>query len=360
MLVIRGGSLFSLIQECPGNFNTRSLPPARKCLKAPISSVRFHMRLTRTAWLRLLQATLSISLLYYLIQLIDWVSVGTLAQAGIVYDLWPGPVILLFGLSLAAERWRMILKFFRISLSRFDALSFYLAGTFYGLALPGVLGGDVVRIALCRSKTDSPSFSILSSVTIERGLGLWGVSLIGSLGTLMISSALRDEIGFSVQLISPAVAIGVPLSLLLAFLLVHYFGQLRFTLRFVEGIYKHIDKIVLLARDLPASLALKTLFLSTAFQSSDILIFYYFGSLLQIDIPFTFYIFVIPIVYLSTVLPISLGGVGIREGVLVWFLTMLGTPASDAVLLAFMVYLNRIVVALLGGGWYFLRQVCRI
>ncbi len=63
--------------------------------------------------LRLLQATISIAFVYYLLQLVDWQALEQLLVSGIFPALWPGPLILLLGLLLAAERWRAVLVFFR-------------------------------------------------------------------------------------------------------------------------------------------------------------------------------------------------------------------------------------------------------
>lgn len=50
----------------------------------------------------------------------------------------------------------------------------------------------------------------------------------------------------------------------------------------------------------------------------------------------------------------SLGGLGVREGVLTFFMVKTGVLASDAVFLGLLIYLTRIVLALTGGGIQFL------
>jgi hypothetical protein len=70
------------------------------------------MRLETKHSLRLLQAAISIAIVYYLLQLVDWKVLEQLLFSGILPALWPGPLILLLGLMLAAERWRAILGFF--------------------------------------------------------------------------------------------------------------------------------------------------------------------------------------------------------------------------------------------------------
>lgn len=296
-------------------------------------------------WLRLIQASLSAFLLYFLVQFIDWRSVQEVVRSGLIYELWPGPLFLIAGLVIAAERWRLLLDFLNISVLRSEALRMYLTGTFYGVMLPGVLGGDTVRIGLCAAKTRGAMSKILASITVERCLGLWGVSLLGTLGILALDAQMRDLLGWNVAMIAPGIAVGFPLGVLVLVLVIEGVGKERTRGNVLDPLvnfYAHF-------RSIPLLLLAGILLLSTIFQSAEIVVFYYFGSLLQINVPVTLYFAVVPIVYLSTVLPISLGGIGVRETALVWMLSKVGILAADAVLLAFLVYLNRIVVALMGG-----------
>jgi uncharacterized membrane protein YbhN (UPF0104 family) len=59
-------------------------------------------------------------------------------------------------------------------------------------------------------------------------------------------------------------------------------------------------------------------------------------------------LFVMPLVYVATVLPISLGGLGVREGVLSGLLMLFAVPRDDAILAAFLLYLAKVVVGLTG------------
>jgi glycosyltransferase 2 family protein len=283
--------------------------------------------------------------------------VSALARSGTVWALWPGPLILLAGLLVAAERWHLVLAFFGVSLKRLEALRLYLIGSFYGVVLPGVLGGDAVRVALCRARTGASLSPIIASVAIERGLGLWGVALIGTIGAFSIAPALRSTVGPHVLWIALVLALCAPLALLVSLRcsgLALRLLRARVVRDWAPSLATSLEATVAQLRSLPWGLTLKTLLVSTLFQSSEIFVFSYFGSLLGIEAPFAFYVFVVPLIYLSTVLPISLGGVGVREGVLVWMLAKIGVPASAGVLLAFLAYLNRVAVALIGGGAQFL------
>jgi uncharacterized membrane protein YbhN (UPF0104 family) len=226
----------------------------------------------------------------------------------------------------------------------------YLIGNFYSVLLPGVLGGDVVRAALGRTKTGGTAATVLASVVIERGLGLWGVTLIGAFGAFAIVLQMPLSFDIALLLLSPLMAVGIPLVFWLAYVLASRVGRAKKGLGLVGKGIEMVQQFARCVHELPTGLTMRTLLFSTAFQASEIFIYVYFGHVMQIDVPFAFYLFVIPLVYLATVLPISLGGIGVREGVLVWFLGIAGISASEGVLLAFLVYMNRVLVGAIGGG----------
>ena len=88
----------------------------------------------------------------------------------------------------------------------------------------------------------------------------------------------------------------------------------------------------------------------------DILGSFYLSRAINIDQHFPIFLLIMPIVYVFTILPISIGGIGVREGVLSFFLVKVGVYASDAVLLALIIYLNRVVVGAVGGVIQFIEK----
>jgi uncharacterized membrane protein YbhN (UPF0104 family) len=99
------------------------------------------------------------------------------------------------------------------------------------------------------------------------------------------------------------------------------------------------------------------LILSALFQAVDIFVVYLLAQSLGLGISLDRFFAVIPLVYMITVLPISLGGLGVREGALVVLLAQFGVAASDAVTLSFLVYLSRVAVAFIGGIVQLIRTV---
>lgn len=307
------------------------------------------MRLEKKHYLRLLQAGVSLAIVYYLLQLVDWQTVGRLFVSGDLLSLWPGPLILLLGMGLAAERWRAVLVFLGLNLRRNVAFKLYLIGNFYSVLLPGVLGGDVVRAAMCRAKTGGTTAAVLTSVAIERALGLWGVTLIGSVGVLGVVLFMPYHFEVVTLLLNPLMAVALPLFVYIAHIVTRLAGRSGLRQKLIARVVEALAQFSRRVRELPSGLALRTILFSTAFQASEIFIYFYFSHVMRIEVPFLYFLFAIPLVYLATVLPISLGGIGVREGVLVWFLSIIGIHASDAAMLAFLVYLNRVLIGVFGG-----------
>lgn len=69
---------------------------------------------------------------------------------------------------------------------------------------------------------------------------------------------------------------------------------------------------------------------------------------------------IMPLVYICTILPFSLGGLGVREGALVYLLAKMGVPASDGVALSFLIYINPVLVDSVGGILHVLKNSKKI
>jgi uncharacterized membrane protein YbhN (UPF0104 family) len=76
------------------------------------------------------------------------------------------------------------------------------------------------------------------------------------------------------------------------------------------------------------------------------------GLSLGLDIPVSYYCILGPMVSLLTLLPLSVNGMGVREGGTVLFLAPLGVDEGTALTLAFLWFAVQAAVSLLGGVVY--------
>ncbi len=93
-------------------------------------------------------------------------------------------------------------------------------------------------------------------------------------------------------------------------------------------------------------------FLSILVQTCGVLILWLLGTGLGLDVPLAYYCVLVPMVSLLMLLPISLNGMGVREGGTVLLLLPLGVAESAALTLAFLWFITGVAVSLLGGVVY--------
>jgi uncharacterized membrane protein YbhN (UPF0104 family) len=94
------------------------------------------------------------------------------------------------------------------------------------------------------------------------------------------------------------------------------------------------------------------LVLSALAQLTDIIVTKLFCWHLLLDVTISELLFIMPLVYLAAAIPISLGGFGVREGALVALLSLYGVEVSMAIILAFMLYLSKVVAGIFGLPFY--------
>ena len=97
--------------------------------------------------------------------------------------------------------------------------------------------------------------------------------------------------------------------------------------------------------------ALTSIFgISILAQVPGILVFAALGQGLGLPVPLVSMGWIRSVVVLLTVLPISIGGLGVREGALVFTLHAFGVPAHDALALSILVFATTILAPGLAGG----------
>jgi hypothetical protein len=110
--------------------------------------------------------------------------------------------------------------------------------------------------------------------------------------------------------------------------------------------------LVVLAYRHRLGLLLGTTALSLIVQTANVLVVWFIGTAMRMPIPGSYYWVLVPTVTVLTLLPISLNGMGIREGSTALFLAPVGIPSGDALCLAFLWFLVFAAASLIGGGVY--------
>jgi len=262
-----------------------------------------------------------------------------------------GALVLTFaGVVLSAVRWSAVLQALGLHEPFGRLLSLYFAGQFMGNVLPSTIGGDALRVSRLAKDNGEPP-TTFASVVLERLSG-WLVLPAITLFALLVNPGLRDFGRASTVAFATAAATLV-LLVVVVFLATRRANGLEERLEAVEGWRRFTGAVRFGINKLAHHPAATTRILASGLAYQLILI----GSALMaaraLGLPSsvgpTALLAFVPAVLIAQVLPISISGLGVREGLFALFLRPLGVPQSQAIALGLLLYLLNLVVSLFGA-----------
>ncbi|MES2179263.1 MAG: lysylphosphatidylglycerol synthase transmembrane domain-containing protein [Gemmatimonadota bacterium] len=221
-------------------------------------------------------------------------------------------------------KWLLVINAAGAELSFLSGVRCYYYGLFGNLFLPSIIGGDVVRAGLAMSLARSRSGLVLGSLA-ERLLDTIGLAAVAGIGALLLPTALdpRSRLIFlgmgGLFLVAGAGAFAI---LLLTPVIRRLPIRRRRALVKIRQAYRAL-------RERPARL-IGALLLSMLLQSLLVLLNARLGDVIGIDISFVVWLFVWPLAKIAAILPVTQGGIGVREGALVLLFQPFGVSSSAA------------------------------
>ena len=300
----------------------------------------------RRRWVVPLRIAVSIGMLALLLPRVHFASLLPTWDLRTVSLLVAALTVTLLGIVMSAIRWRQVLSALGLRERLRTLFAHYLASQFVGNFLPSTIGGDVLRVTrLSASNGDRPDS--FASVVLERLTG-WFVLPLITLGAMVVNPSLR-ELGAA-----SAVAAGLSVATLVLLTVVvvvaaspRLGGRLAGRLgwqRFVGAVHLGLDRF----RHHPRE-AVGVLAVGLAYQLVVVAAVFLAARALGLPVGPTAILAFMPAVAIAQVLPITLGGLGVREGAFVLFLHPLGVTTGQAVALGLLVYGLNLVVSLLGA-----------
>jgi uncharacterized membrane protein YbhN (UPF0104 family) len=258
-------------------------------------------------------------------------------------------VFTLLGIVLSAFRWQRVLATLDVRSHLFQLTRHYLASQFVGNFLPSTVGGDVLRVTRLGAEVGDNA-APFASVVLERLSG-WIVLPALTFAGLLINPTLRQQSGKATAL---AAAIGVATLVALAGVLIaagsprvgRRFSGTEGWKRFTGAIHLGVDRF----RRRPA-LAFEVIAAGIVYQLCVIVSVFFASKALGFDhtVGFTAILAFFPIVAIVQTLPVTFGGLGVREGALYLFLHPLGVQTEQAISLGVLIYACTLIVSLLGA-----------
>jgi len=256
-----------------------------------------------------------------------------------------GLLFTLAGFVLSAWRWQRVLAVFDVHVPLRTLLSHYLAGQFVGNVLPSTIGGDVLRVSRA-AKTTGTSDIAFASVVIERLSGFVALPLLSFLVFALEPSLLDIDRSWIAVMIAAATVAALVVILFVAGSprLAGRFAKHQNWTRFIGAVHIGVDRM----RHEPRR-AMSVLVAAVTYQASVLISVYCAIHTLGVSLPNGAVLAFLPAVAAAQALPISLSGLGVREGLLVILLQPLGVPAGKAIGIGLLWYGMTLVVSLLGA-----------
>ena len=244
-------------------------------------------------------------------------------------------------------KWRMVVNAAGAELDFLTSAQCYAGGLFGTLFLPSIVGGDVVRLAVGLRRSPRPA-AVLTGNLLDRCLDVASQGGLVLLGLLLAPELdlVPDELEGKLENAFVAVAAALIVLLGVAFRLrkkILAGRSVRFRRRLAR--LRHALRSV---SKRPRVLALGWL-MGTSVQTSFLLLTALLAEYCGLKLPLSVWLFAWPLAKLVAVLPLTQGGIGLREAALVALLSPLGAP-GPLVLAAGLVWEAVVIVGGLIAG----------
>jgi uncharacterized membrane protein YbhN (UPF0104 family) len=305
-----------------------------------LPSAIFHLQSSIVAGFvrRYIRIAVTVLLLSVIAWRSDWSKVAE-AFVGFRIEMWFAAVGLYTLAQVAsARRWQLFARALRFEHSLVQCCAFSFIGMFFSLVLPTLVGGDLMRVWYLNRDTGR-KWAAIASVFLERVIGLLILIATACVGVLISPVELPWWIVASVWASAGCACLGLALAPILAAwrkLPLQRRQQLRVLLDMLRA---------------PKLLAEGSL-LSLLVQAAAVFLLWCLSLGLELEIPFAYFCVLVPMVSLLMLLPISVNGMGVREGGTVLFLLPLGVAEPAALTLAFLWFTTGVAVSLMGGAVY--------
>lgn len=270
---------------------------------------------------------------------------------------WPwlaaGFMVLLGSFAACTIRWKLILAAQGLFLSWRQTGSIFMIGHFFNSFMFGATGGDLVKAYYAARETHHKKTEAVTTVFIDRLVGLLSIVLFA--GAIMLTRirfflshpetryAFIVVVGAAIVFFAGLAGMLVLRPLLRRFRFAQRLGGTRAG-QAVQRVY--MSFFVCLTRP---GLLFKTIALSCVNFLALLSMMYLLGKALLIDATFADYLALGPTINVIACLPVTPGGLGVREYAMVIYLGVVGVPAVKSLPLSVMMYVAMLLWSLVGG-----------
>jgi glycosyltransferase 2 family protein len=268
----------------------------------------------------LLKIAVSIACLWYVSGKIEFDEAWTAIRSANWAWLFLALVAFVLSKIISSVRLGIYFKNIGLHLSFGQNLRLYWLGMFYNLFLPGSISGDAYKVILLKKRYDTSYKKGSAAVLLDRFSGLLGLGLVLGIYSLLVI----DRLAYAALITG-----GSLLAIIIAYFIVR-----RWMKEFIPDFFL-------------------TLLLGLLVQVAQVLAVYCIMTALRIPAHETGYIFIFLVSSVASVLPLTIGGLGIRELVFLEGAARFGLISEAAVVISLLFYLITLLTSSAGMIYVF-------
>ncbi len=263
-------------------------------------------------------------------------------------DIYAAVVIYLISVELNAVKWKILLP--KVSILKLSKTCF--KAQFYSMVLPGQLFGEASKVIDLKESSESYG-KVASSVIVDKVTALIGMMVVGIIGIAFTSIKVPDTLRllFVIMLIVLLVLLMSGRVQFFNKIVVYYCYSLWKSSKYrVRKIAKKLYGLYQVWRGYSneGRVLLGSVFAGAVNQVLGVFQVWMISNNMGLNINYLEYCWIMPTVAVILLLPISFGGLGVREISLSGFLALFGAASEDAIVISVLLLFSQIVAAIIG------------
>jgi len=260
---------------------------------------------------------------------------------------------------LNSFRWYLLIKASNMEFSFPRILSLNFTGLFFSIFLPGRTGGDIAR-AYYIAKSSDDRVKAISTIIIWRIMGIIALTIIALMASFASFTFIEDK----------SIIVAIFLIVLLIYTMLYLVNNRKLMKFLFEKLSVLLNKIstnnleskfetlynAVHSYQKRQKLLLVNIVIGAVVHLLIISCWYIISQSLDIEISYIYFLLLIPIISLLNTIPISLNGVGVREGAAILLFGNAGLELSQSLSMGLLFSAISLALGLIGGIFYILKK----
>lgn len=302
---------------------------------------------------KVLKWTVSLGLIAIILSRVDMRGLGAAIRDVDVAIFAIALVVMSVGLFLRALKWRVLLKVHGADANAWTLYRTIFISLFFNNFFLGALGGDAFRLYETFGDTKTKG-GAASAIILDRATGFIVALLMVIIFGTLLALTYRN-------LVSLPLFVAICITALVAAVTLAAVVSFEWWIHRVP-VVRNWQRVLSVAEDVAGSLRAyrhhgstlaAALALSVVFQFVQAVTVLLFVIAANADVSFIGVLFISPLVGLLAAVPVSVNGLGIQEGSYVFFFEQVGVLGPQALVIALISRLSRVLLSLV-GGWLFM------